>query len=257
MTEEVPEFKILENSKIDFEVQKCSTNCKKTCQKEVPDNPPISERTSKSLDEVVEEPPFNSLRLEFKRNNVSSNNNNKIPTKDVPEKVSSNVTSRVNKTVAVIRQRLVMRLRSPRRKSSSKKPSKSTTNGLKTSVPGMRSSFELEDYRRRFPNPEITKNNENDIGSEVTLRSRHRKPMLVFLHGFGSSADSFQPQLQYFSALGYPCIAPDLLGHGLSSAPTNSKDYRFNRLLKDLETVILYYAFKPGQKCVIVAHNYG
>lgn len=86
---------------------------------------------------------------------------------------------------------------------------------------------------------------------------RNRKPTIVFLHGFGSSADVFELQLQYFSSLGYPCIAPDMLGHGLSSAPDRAGDYHFDKLFKDVEVLLHHYAFRPGQKCVIVAHNYG
>ncbi|XP_017893568.1 uncharacterized protein LOC108633095 [Ceratina calcarata] len=110
-------------------------------------------------------------------------------------------------------------------------------------------SIELEDYRKTWPNIDETE----DV---VTIR-RNRKPMIVFLHGFGSSAEIFEHQLRYFSALGYPCIAPDMLGHGMSSAPGRCRDYHFNKLLKDLDTVLCHYAFKPGQKCVLVAHNYG
>lgn len=79
----------------------------------------------------------------------------------------------------------------------------------------------------------------------------------MFLHGFGSSADCFGHQLRYFAELGYPCVAPDLLGHGMSSAPRFAGDYRFDKLLTDLEIVLIRYALKPGHKCVIVAHNYG
>ncbi|XP_076221069.1 uncharacterized protein LOC116428917 isoform X2 [Nomia melanderi] len=118
--------------------------------------------------------------------------------------------------------------------------------------------IELEDYRKMWPNIEETSATayEQNPRDFVTFR-KTRKPMIVFIHGFGSSADIFEHQLRYFSALGYPCIAPDMLGHGMSSAPGRSRDYHFNKLLKDLDTILCHYAFKPGQKCVLVAHNYG
>lgn len=103
--------------------------------------------------------------------------------------------------------------------------------------------IELDDYRKEWPEP-------------VTLR-RQKKPTIVFLHGFGSSAEIFEHQLRYFSALGYPCVAPDMLGHGMSSAPGRPRDYHFGKLLGDLDVVLHHYAFKPGEKCVLVAHNYG
>ncbi|KAH0546641.1 uncharacterized protein LOC123268886 [Cotesia glomerata] len=92
---------------------------------------------------------------------------------------------------------------------------------------------------------------------DSTISKKIRKPIIVFLHGFGSSAEVFENQLQYFSMMGYPCIAPDLLGHGMSSVPDKKRDYHFDKLLNDLEEVLYHYAFKFGQKCVLVAHNYG
>lgn len=116
-------------------------------------------------------------------------------------------------------------------------------------------SIELKDYKEcdRISLHDSTRRNLRD---SMTLR-RNRKPTIVFLHGFGSSAEIFEHQLQYFSSLGYPCIAPDMLGHGMSSAPGRSRDYHFGKLLKDLDAVLHHYAFKPGEKCVLVAHNYG
>ncbi|TGZ47487.1 Uncharacterized protein DBV15_00047 [Temnothorax longispinosus] len=118
--------------------------------------------------------------------------------------------------------------------------------------------IELKDCKKWIEFDEISsqKNTEQSPRDSVTLR-RNRKPTIVFLHGFGSSAEVFEHQLQYFSSLGYPCIAPDMLGHGMSSAPGRSRDYHFGKLLKDLDAVLHHYAFKPGEKCVLVAHNYG
>lgn len=119
-------------------------------------------------------------------------------------------------------------------------------------------SIELEDYKKWMEFDEISsrENTKRSLCESVTLR-RNKKPTIVFLHGFGSSAEIFEHQLQYFSSLGYPCIAPDMLGHGMSSAPGRSRDYHFGKLLKDLDAVLHHYAFKSGEKCVLVAHNYG
>jgi len=118
--------------------------------------------------------------------------------------------------------------------------------------------IELKDYKKWVEFDEISsqENIKQSLRDSVTLR-RNKKPIIVFLHGFGSSAEIFEHQLQYFSSLGYPCIAPDMLGHGMSSAPGRSRDYHFGKLLKDLDAVLHHYAFKPGEKCVLVAHNYG
>jgi len=120
-------------------------------------------------------------------------------------------------------------------------------------------SIELKDYKKKWMEFDEISSQENtklSLRDSVTLR-RNKKPTIVFLHGFGSSAEVFEHQLQYFSSLGYPCIAPDMLGHGMSSAPRRPRDYHFSKLLKDLDAVLHYYAFKPGEKCVLVAHNYG
>lgn len=168
-----------------------------------------------------------------------------------PQRKSSNNNNKSNKKSS-----------SKKKKNKTKKKKGNETGGNERphSRASLRAALELEDYRRRFPVPETSRrnnNNNNNEGEEDEVTLRNRKPMLVFLHGFGSSAESFEPQLSYFANLGYPCVAPDLLGHGFSSAPNRPKDYHFDKLLKDLEAVLLHYAFKPGQKCVLVAHNYG
>lgn len=119
--------------------------------------------------------------------------------------------------------------------------------------------IELKDYRKEWTEFDGISSQESirrSLRDSITFR-RNKKPTIVFLHGFGSSAEIFEHQLQYFSSLGYPCIAPDMLGHGMSSAPGRSRDYHFSKLLKDLDAVLHHYAFKSGEKCILVAHNYG
>lgn len=119
--------------------------------------------------------------------------------------------------------------------------------------------IELKDYRKEWTEFDSISSRENTRRSlrDSIMFRRNRKPTIVFLHGFGSSAEIFEHQLQYFSSHGYPCIAPDMLGHGMSSAPGRSRDYHFSKLLKDLDAILHHYAFKSGEKCVLVAHNYG
>ncbi|XP_014211468.1 uncharacterized protein LOC106641531 [Copidosoma floridanum] len=233
-----------------------------------------SERASKSLDDVIEEPIFNSLRLEFKPS--SSSPKNPIP------KVRRRVTSRFHKTLTMIHRRLLRRFNANRRKrdtttttatnnnnnnsinnnnnnnnnDSLNKSHKSSPSSSFKHPSSARTQLRPDDlHRRRFPVPPPRRPDSTD--GEVTLRRRNRKPTIVFLHGFGSSADAFASQLSYFAELGYPCLAPDMLGHGFSSAPRRASDYHFDKLLGDLEALLLHHAFKPGKKCVIVAHNYG
>ncbi|KAG8233818.1 hypothetical protein J437_LFUL008039, partial [Ladona fulva] len=83
-----------------------------------------------------------------------------------------------------------------------------------------------------------------------------QKPSLLFLHGAGSSADIWSLQLQYFSFVGYEVIAPDMLGHGYSSAPDCPSAYTFDRLLQDVLQIFDRFILQH-QKCVIIGHSYG
>lgn len=240
-------------------------NVKKSSKDETLSNTASLVRTTKTMDEVIEAPvSFKSKRLESKQ---QSANSPKEPKKKIQRKV---ITTRFNKTLAMIRRRLVRRLNASsttacckRNNANSGKDSSIKSGNKPTSTASFkslnRSQLRPDDLnRRRFPVPPPRRPDsivDDDDG--VTIRRRDNKPTIIFLHGFGSSADVFESQLNYFSNLGYPCLAPDMLGHGFSSAPRKASCYYFDKLLKDLEVLLLHYAFKPGQKCVIVAHNYG
>lgn len=198
----------------------------------------------KELEETVNEPSFEKLRLEFK----DSGN-------------ESSFRAKKGNAIANLREKFATNPHDydSDRCSLGKSSWNEKMGTFEMKKEAAAASIELEDYRKTWPNIEENtisidyKENPRDL---VTFR-KNRKPMIVFLHGFGSSAEIFEHQLRYFSALGYPCIAPDMLGHGMSSAPGRSRDYHFSKLLKDLDTILCHYAFKPGQKCVLVAHNYG
>lgn len=86
------------------------------------------------------------------------------------------------------------------------------------------------------------------------------KPVLFFLHGVGGSADSWNAQIKFFVADGFEVIAPDLLGHGFSSAPDHPKKYTFPKLLRDILTIFDHYLGAGGgggRRCALIAHAYG
>ncbi|XP_071453295.1 uncharacterized protein [Hetaerina americana] len=83
-----------------------------------------------------------------------------------------------------------------------------------------------------------------------------QKPLLLFLHGVGSSADVWSVILEYFSAAGYEVLAPDMLGHGYSSAPDDRAAYTFDRLLQDILQIFDKFV-SDDQKCVAIGHSYG
>nr|XP_045586461.1 uncharacterized protein LOC123748302 [Procambarus clarkii] len=83
-----------------------------------------------------------------------------------------------------------------------------------------------------------------------------QKPLLLFLHGMGGSSDHWRQQLWYFVSCGYEVVAPDLMGHGLSSAPKDPSQYTFSQMLDHI--TLVFDLFVPqGRKCVIVGHGYG
>jgi hypothetical protein len=66
-------------------------------------------------------------------------------------------------------------------------------------------------------------------------------PALFFIHGVGGSANAWFNQLAYFVNLGHEVVAPDLLGHGFSSAPDRPKSYTFVKLLRDTLTIFDHF----------------
>ena len=187
----------------------------------------------REIKDIVDDESFERLRLEFKE--------------------STSALKTKARTVSALREKLMTGLNISKKKRE-KELKKTESLKLKES---QNRSMELEDYRKKWPEIEVPLPTTYQDPNDFIIFRRNRKPTIVFLHGFGSSAEIFEHQMEYFSNLGYPCIAPDMLGHGMSSAPNRSRDYSFEKLLKDLELILHHYAFKPGHKCVLVAHNYG
>ncbi|XP_015109107.1 uncharacterized protein LOC107035950 [Diachasma alloeum] len=188
-----------------------------------------------SLDDPIIEAKFDGCRLELRDSRASTLK------EDPPKKPNA---------VVVLCEKFTSKISNPCKSRDPKNPS---TKGKKSK----QEPVEMRDYRATMKGCPQSPPVREDPDSDLVIFRRNRKPIIVFIHGFGSSAEVFEPQLEYFTQMGYPCIAPEMLGHGMSSAPTRSGDYRFDRLLKDFEAVLEHYAFKPGHKCVLVAHNYG
>ena len=55
---------------------------------------------------------------------------------------------------------------------------------------------------------------------------------------------------------GYECVAPDLLGHGFSSAPGSPRHYSFQWLLEHVRSVFKKYA-TSRRRVVVIGHSYG
>ncbi|ELK26665.1 Abhydrolase domain-containing protein 8 [Myotis davidii] len=68
--------------------------------------------------------------------------------------------------------------------------------------------------------------------------------VLFFIHGVGGSLAIWKEQLDFFVRLGYEVVAPDLAGHGASSAPQVAAAYTFYALAEDMRAIFKRYAKK-------------
>jgi len=100
-------------------------------------------------------------------------------------------------------------------------------------------------------------------GITLSCRSAGAKgrPVLVFLHGFPEAAFVWDGLLAHFAQPengGYRCMAPNLRGFELSSAPTEVSAYRPKHLVQDIAALIaLEGSLEGGQIEALVAHDWG
>jgi pimeloyl-ACP methyl ester carboxylesterase len=78
--------------------------------------------------------------------------------------------------------------------------------------------------------------------------------LMIFLHGWPHLGLSWRPQLAYFAAAGWRCVAPDLRGYGGSSVPTRVADYAVREVVADM--IELHDAF-GGEPAIWVGHSLG
>merc|ERR1712223_899381 len=121
-------------------------------------------------------------------------------------------------------------------------------------------AFESEEAPE-VPNPTIKlENDANETSIEETNHTQAQQfyilPALFFIHGVGGSANIWSNQLSYFANLGHEVIAPDLLGHGFSSAPDRPKSYTFKKLLQDTQTIFDHF-IPRNRECIVIGHSYG
>ena len=90
---------------------------------------------------------------------------------------------------------------------------------------------------------------------DLTLNKRTNKIVIFFIHGVGGSSEVWHEQMDYFSKLGYFVIAPDILGHGGSSAPRNESSYSFSELAHDIFAV--FDRYRSETRNILIGHSYG
>ncbi|KAF4943799.1 hypothetical protein FGADI_13156 [Fusarium gaditjirri] len=79
-------------------------------------------------------------------------------------------------------------------------------------------------------------------------------PYFLFLHGFPSTSHHWRHQISFFKAKGYGIIAPDLLGFGETSRPTELEMYRGKDMASDIVEILM----SEGVGMTVgVAHDWG
>jgi pimeloyl-ACP methyl ester carboxylesterase len=85
------------------------------------------------------------------------------------------------------------------------------------------------------------------------------RPVLLFLHGFPEAAFVWDELLEHFARPengDYRCVAPNLRGYELSSAPPEPSAYRAKHLGQDLAALIAIESSGQPLAC-LVAHDWG
>lgn len=78
------------------------------------------------------------------------------------------------------------------------------------------------------------------------------------LHGIGCTADFWWIIIKSLVNRGYEIVAPDMLGHGFSSAPDQKKAYTFKSLLKHATTIFdNYVGTDELKRCIVIGHSFG
>ncbi|XP_018578974.1 protein ABHD8-like [Anoplophora glabripennis] len=106
-----------------------------------------------------------------------------------------------------------------------------------------------------------SENNKNSVDDSRFKRCVHKKvqkkPLVMLQHGIGASAEVWSLIINALVQRGFEVVAPDMLGHGLSSAPDKSNYYTFSNLLLQALTIFDHYMTDDKRKCILIGHSYG
>ncbi|XP_017787292.1 PREDICTED: protein ABHD8-like [Nicrophorus vespilloides] len=104
----------------------------------------------------------------------------------------------------------------------------------------------------------ITLRNKKENCSHKNQILVNDKPMIILLHGIGSTADVWWNIMKNLLGKGFEVVAPDMLGHGYSSAPNRRRAYKFKKLLNHVFAVFDHYAQRDEtRKFIIIGHSFG
>lgn len=98
--------------------------------------------------------------------------------------------------------------------------------------------------------------------SEVAKKCVHNKievkPLIMLIHGLGCTADIWDILMHNLTFSGFEVVAPDVLGHGYSSAPNRASLYHFKSLLTQIMQVFDNFMKEEDErKCILIGHSYG
>ncbi|KAM3876326.1 protein ABHD8 [Diretmus argenteus] len=126
-----------------------------------------------------------------------------------------------------------------------------TGEGGAATATGQPGQLQQPRKHKRKPKRTVVIDCERKISS---CKGTHSDVALFFIHGVGGSLDIWGSQLDFFSRQGYEVIAPDLAGHGASSAPQIAAAYTFYALAEDIRLIFKRYAHKRN---ILIGHSYG
>jgi pimeloyl-ACP methyl ester carboxylesterase len=88
------------------------------------------------------------------------------------------------------------------------------------------------------------------------VRAGQGTPPIVFLHGMGSSSDTWTECMALLQDR-FLVVAIDLLGHGASPVPDDPAEYTRDRALDDIDELLADLQAETGSRAVIVGHSLG
>ncbi|KAJ8304058.1 hypothetical protein KUTeg_017641 [Tegillarca granosa] len=131
----------------------------------------------------------------------------------------------------------------------------------KSQQPAIEEKDEQETPRTGRLNKNKTKSSTSEKSSVTSDKNNKKRTslrnvdsVLFFIHGVGGSSNIWVSQIKHFSSLGYEIVCPDLIGHGLSSAPDDKSAYRFDEILEDIEELFDKYCKRSN---FVIGHSYG
>jgi soluble epoxide hydrolase/lipid-phosphate phosphatase len=88
----------------------------------------------------------------------------------------------------------------------------------------------------------------------IDTKGHPQLPVILFLHGFPSSAFDWRHQLLYFSSRGYGSLAPDLLGYGGTDQPLDVHAYKMSKMAGEVVELLDHLKI---DKVFGVGHDWG